>query len=92
MRPFSHNTIHTDRLCRRKKPFKSEKNKKTGKNHLQETATDDVGTDTPRGSRQSTPEVNGSKTEAEKRFEEMQRERVRMLLIGAFLAEILICR
>ncbi|KAF8526449.1 hypothetical protein JB92DRAFT_2700352 [Gautieria morchelliformis] len=63
---------------KKKKSSKSKDKEKADKARarLQETADNADIVDTPKGSGRNSPAINGGKTEAEKRFEEMQRERL----------------
>lgn len=76
-----HDVIHADSFRRKKKSSKSKDKEKADKARarLQEAASDEADkVDASGGSSRNSPGVKGNKTEAEKRFEEMQRERVRM--------------
>ncbi|KAF8581652.1 DUF1754-domain-containing protein [Ramaria rubella] len=67
-------------VTKKKKKSSKSKNKEktdTARARLQETGLDEADkTDTPSGSGRNSPAIGGRKTEAEKRFEEMQRERL----------------
>lgn len=78
----THDNLHVF-IClgRKKKSSKSKDKDKADKARirLQQSALDGADKrDTPSGSSRNSPAINGGKTEAERRFEEMQQERVRI--------------